>query len=306
MSPKDAGLRFGSQAAFIITIGRVGAAAAGIRGQLSALGAVHVLHFTEAIRFIPRIWPQFFLRPDAFTSADVDSCVAAYRLFQDERSQHLFVSHLRWRATLDAAVLATPEYDNQYFPEDLIAPAHCATFVDVGAYTGDTLAALRRFAGDSLREYYGFEPDPRNYERLAVEAAGIQSRDLRVVIRRTAVGAAEHAIAFAGDGSATSRSDPGGSVEVPCTTLDALEIARPTYLKIDVEGAESQVLSGGRETVRRWKPTVAIATYHRPTDLFELPLWLARNAPDLRFYLRSHGDAGIDLVCYAVGKPALA
>ena len=307
LSPDDAVRRYARRAVFIVTIGRVGTAAAAITKQFLALGADAVLHFSEAIQLVPRIWPGFFAAPDAFTDADRDRCVAAYRLFQDAPSRDLFVAHLRWRTTLDAAALLTPEYDNQYFPPEIIAPRHCATFVDIGAYTGDTLIALSEFAGRSLRAYYGFEPDPRNYERPAAQAAAIPARDRHA---ETVPGDGDRplrqVISFAGDGLATSQVDPGGRERVECEPLDSVGVQRPTYVKIDVEGAEDDVLTGAAETLRRWKPTVAIATYHRPKDLFDLPLRLARNAPDYQFHLRSHGDAGIDLVCYAVREPSTA
>jgi FkbM family methyltransferase len=201
-----------------------------------------------------------------------------------------------------------PEYENQYFPPGIIAPRHCASFVDVGAFTGDTLDALADFADGALRAYYGFEPDPRNYATLVAHARTLAGRrpDVKMVTRQVAIGATHGRISFAGEGAATSQVNPHGTETVECVPLDSAGVDRPTYVKIDVEGAEDDVLRGGAETLRRWKPTAAIATYHRPTDLFALPLALAANAPDYRFYLRSHGDAGIDLVCYAVREPDAA
>jgi len=306
IAPDEAVRRFGPRGVFLVTIGRVGTGAAQVVQQFTSLGADRVLHFIEAIPLVPSIWRHFFLAPDVFGAGDRERCAEAYALFQDQRSKDLFTAHLRWRTTLDASALPIPDYDNQYFPPDVIAPRHCASFVDVGAYTGDTLSALTAFAGGSLRTYHGFEPDPRNYETLLAEARALTERHpaVRVVTRCVAIGAAHQQLSFAGDGSATSQVSASGSDRVECVPLDSVEMERPTYLKIDVEGAEDDVLTGGTRTLRQWKPTVAIATYHRPKDLFDLPLRLAGHAPDYRFHLRSHGDAGIDLVCYAVREPA--
>jgi FkbM family methyltransferase len=307
LAPGEAVRRFRRNAVFLLTIGRIGTGIAEIREQFSTLGAESVIHFSEAIQFVPEIWQQFFLSPGTFTEGDADNCAHAYRLFDDAQSKSAFVTHLRWRATLDPGMLPTPDYENQYFPSNVVAPRHCAQFVDVGAYTGDTLCALSRFAGRSLRSYHGFEPDPSNYRSLVSQAAAMAERHpgVRIVTKQVAIGAIDQVMSFAGDGSATAQIDHTGGLLVQCTTLDSHALD-PTYLKIDVEGSEDAVLRGGWQTLRTWKPTVAIATYHHPRDLFELPLLLATIAPDYRFYLRSHGDAGVDLVCYAVREPAAA
>ena len=302
LAPADAVRNFGRHAVFIVTIGAIGEGVAAIRSQFSALGVETVLHFTEAIRLVPAIWREFFANPDAFVEADATRIVDAYTLFGDDESRRHFITHLEWRTTLDPRSLSVPHYHDQYFPPEVIGPRHCSVFVDIGAYIGDTLLAAAAFAGPSLRRYYAFEPDPANYAELETQAAALRDRrpDLQIVTRNTAIGADSRAIAFAGTGSATSQMDANGSVEVSCTTLDTLELPGATYVKIDVEGAEHDVFRGGTEFFRRSKPTVAVATYHRPKDLFEIPLWLAAAAPEYRFHLRSHGDAGVDLVCYAV------
>jgi hypothetical protein len=35
-----------------------------------------------------------------------------------------------------------------------------------------------------------------------------------------------------------------------------------TYIKADVEGHEIELLEGGIKTISKWKPKIAIATYH--------------------------------------------
>lgn len=68
-------------------------------------------------------------------------------------------------------------------------------------------------------------------------------------------------------------------VVVPAETLDGfcatLGLDRLDFLKVDVEGAELQVLEGGRDAIRRWRPSLLLeiearhtARYgYRPEDL---------------------------------------
>jgi hypothetical protein len=54
-------------------------------------------------------------------------------------------------------------------------------------------------------------------------------------------------------------------LQVISTTLDVVSATldiRPDFLKIDVEGSESDVLTGARETIRRCRPKMLIELHH--------------------------------------------
>lgn len=72
-----------------------------------------------------------------------------------------------------------------------------------------------------------------------------------------------------------------------------------TVLKIDVEGWESCLLAGAETVIRRDKPVIAIAIYHREQDFWEIPLKLMQMVPEYRFYLRSYLNVS-ETVLYAV------
>ena len=64
--------------------------------------------------------------------------------------------------------------------------------------------------------------------------------------------------------SIATRDDDSNSLSVLAITLDDLcrweGIARLDYLKIDAEGAEDEVLSGGKETIERFRPIIQVET----------------------------------------------
>jgi len=60
---------------------------------------------------------------------------------------------------------------------------------------------------------------------------------------------------------------------VPTIALDSLDLNDVTAIKIDVEGAEAEVLLGARETLRRCRPvlSVEIEERHRPGSTRAVP-----------------------------------
>jgi len=74
------------------------------------------------------------------------------------------------------------------------------------------------------------------------------------------------------------------TVKLPLTTIDKLvaELAleRVDFIKMDIEGAETNALRGARETIQRNKPRMSLSTYHLPTDAKEVPAMVAAIRPD--------------------------
>lgn len=86
-----------------------------------------------------------------------------------------------------------------------------------------------------------------------------------------------------------------------CVPLDgALAGDVPTFIKMDVEGAEAATIRGALTTIRRDRPLLAVAAYHRQADLWRLPLQVDEAVNDYRFFLRQHAAEGFELVLYAV------
>ena len=62
----------------------------------------------------------------------------------------------------------------------------------------------------------------------------------------------------------------------------------PTYIKIDAEGAEIDILNGGKSLIREHKPKIKIATYHKNRDIFEIPILLKNLNENYKIYMCHH------------------
>lgn len=74
------------------------------------------------------------------------------------------------------------------------------------------------------------------------------------------------------------------------------------FLKLDVEGAELNVLFGAIKSIKRYRPKLAISIYHSLEDFFIIPFYLMTELEDYNFHIRLYSGALMDTVLYAIPK----
>jgi FkbM family methyltransferase len=188
------------------------------------------------------------------------------------------------------------------------------TFVDAGAFVGDT---VERFVWENLgtfRHIYAFEPGLKQFhamqqrvQRLASEWAFDRS-SVSLVRAGLSDAAGRMACTFVNDAplrhglsGVMAPSDPGDGNETTAQvlTLDAYLAGRPvSFLKADVEGMEMELLRGAAQTIRNCKPKMALCIYHYPSHLYEVAEYVRSLAPEYRFALRQHAPLFGDFVLY--------
>jgi FkbM family methyltransferase len=213
---------------------------------------------------------------------------------------------VRWRALGDLGALGAPVAEESYFLDSLYRIKDQEVFVDCGAYTGDTAEQVIRRNAD-FSSIIAIEADPGNFDRLT---EWIDTLDAPLASRirtlNVAVGAKPGRLHFRASGDEGACLAPDGDVSVECVPLDDLRTdAPPTFIKMDIEGAELEALQGARRTIRTNRPILSICVYHKQDDLWRIPLFIQTLAEDYRFYLRPHDVDGWQLVCYAVPENRL-
>jgi FkbM family methyltransferase len=175
---------------------------------------------------------------------------------------------------------------------DALLRARHGPLVDVGANTGHTLKKLVSVQPE--RPYWGFEPQPEAVARLLKFAASeslLQCEILPVALAdRTGFLRLYRNRGTDPTASVVPDFRPNDyhrtSIVVPTvcgdTALDELGVREVSVLKIDVEGAELEVLRGLRQTCKRQRPSILIEVL--PHFLFtreeELPSEIAAYRDD--------------------------
>lgn len=244
---------------------------------------------------------RYWLSSDRQVYSDNEECIAQARgLLADEESRRLWDAILRYRVEGSIAEIPEPRpLAEQYFAPDLLPRINFDRVVDCGAFDGDT---LRGIADNGLRPSWvlALEPDPENFMKLCATARGLP--EVGAVCVPVGVWSESTQLRFAADGSAGASVSDDGDLVIQVARLDDLLGAwAPTYIKMDVEGAELDALAGAQRSISQGNPALAISIYHRPTDLWEIPLWLTASFPGSYDYrIRQYGANCFDTVLYAI------
>ncbi len=186
----------------------------------------------------------------------------------------------------------------QYFEKEVVTFEDGETFIDVGGYEGETTAEFFSEAGE-LKNIHAviLEPEKANIEKVK-ENFG---KDNRATLLPFGAWSEYQKIAISSD---SSNSTLGfGDDFVECDTLDhLLEGISPTYIKMDIEGAEYNALVGARETIKKHTPKLAICVYHKRDDILKIMSLLDEITSGYDYYFRSYRSEGIEAVLYAIPK----
>lgn len=231
-----------------------------------------------------------------------DDLIWLYQRLADHRSRQILTNILLNWETLHPDFLDrnTGEHYPQYFDRNILNISNHEVFVDLGAYTGDTLESFLYETRARYDNIICYEASPHNADKLEDGFAGTDN----LVIRRCAVGR-EHGYAdifnensdFSSD--RISVSETGGILVV---SLDDDIAEGITFIKSDIEGAEYDALLGARRHITEEHPKLAISIYHGNKDIWRLAKLIDEMDSSYRFYIRYYGGNLYpnEIVLYAV------
>ncbi len=307
MSPQEACSRYAKTAAFVVTIW-CGEGWDRMRDRvrfLRDLGGEYVVSFGPLYWKNPGIFlPHYAAAPAHEVHEQADAVLQVAELWDDAASRSEYLSQIRWRLFFDFDGLADPVQHTIYFPPDLCSLVADEVFVDCGAYDGDTLVSFLAEAKSGFKKAIAFEPDPGSFAKLSQKVAQLPAND-SIVIHRAATGAENGPVLFTGDGTPAATMGTG-TIQVDCVKLDdVLADEAPTYIKMDIEGAELDAIEGARQTIARHSPVLTVCSYHKQDHVWKIPRLIHSINPEYHFFLRPHLVEVWDLVCYAIPQGRL-
>lgn len=250
-------------------------------------------------------------REESWFLEESDKIKKVYTLLEDDESRRVYVNALCNRIAPPVSEYLWDELysqESQYFNQNYFKFTEDESFVDCGAYTGDTILAFCDVV-KSFHKIFAFELDKKNYLEMEKNVGKL---DGNITLFNCGVWNRNEEIDY---GTGTSENEPPCGVSIYKTEKsehniiqkaqvkkldDVLRGERVSFIKMDVEGSEINALWGAEKIITEQKPKLAICVYHKTSDFWQIPLLLKQFNPDYRFILRHYSKIDChDTILYA-------
>ncbi len=214
---------------------------------------------------VSSFWQRNFR--DKITDHDMEAMRAFFNLLSDPWSQYTYLAICHANMTGQPGYIPVsrwPQYNHPLVhaePGDIICEGGLEFFRSGGKIESTTLDFYNALNGDGV--IYGFEPVSKTYDDLLVMCKDKPG----IFIENKALWSHGGVISISGIESpncAHTMEAGAGDDKCPCVSIDGFFADKqpPTLIKLDVEGAEPEILKGARETMLSRRPKLMAAIYH--------------------------------------------
>ena len=159
--------------------------------------------------------------------------------------------------------------NNQYYPEDIFKIDSGMTFVDCGAYDGDTM------------------------EEFELINKGVYSANTTLNFEITADQTGSYIF-----------EDKDETADKNIVSIETLKlddyVTEADYIKMDIEGSELEALKGAAELLKRCKPKLAICIYHKLDHYTDIAEYILSLNLGYKLYVRHYTTYIYETVLYAI------
>ena len=206
-----------------------------------------------------------------------------YEMLSSDESKKVFCAAIKGRLTAKVSDYRfAPE--TQYFLEGF-TPSAGDIAIDGGAYDGGTAIAFAKCGA----KVFAFEMDAVNYKKCMARLERFGEGN--IILENLGLSNKEGEEKYFSWNTA-SRKNASGNLTAKFIDLDTYvarkNLPRVDYIKLDIEGAELEMLYGAAKTITRYKPKMAVSAYHRPEDLWTLATYVKSLRSDYEFEFRHY------------------
>jgi FkbM family methyltransferase len=183
------------------------------------------------------------------------------------------------------------------------------TVLDLGGCWGDTALYFAHKAGEKGK-VYSFEFIPANIKIFNINIELNTNLKNRIqLITNPISNVSDVSIYFKDNGPGSQiKLHPFDSQSETALTLsidDFMQrhsVQKIDFIKMDIEGAEMAALEGAINTIKKFKPKLAIAIYHSMDDLVNIPLWIKELNLGYEIFIGHYTIHAEETICFAKPK----
>ena len=247
-----------------------------------------------------------------------------YDRLADDVSRETFAAVLNYRISGKLSYLQACTTKREDDLQELFVFGEEETYVDMGAYNGDTVREFLQLTRGRYKKIIAVEPDPKNFKKLTEYVR--QNNLQNVSCMQAGVWSEYGELELIGNGGRQSTFWKGSQAraakvsdktswtvqnrnnnlpqqssvrkKVKTQIADVVSVdsvlrnEHADYMKFDVEGVEKEALTGAVQHLtpdcNGKLPKLLIAAYHHDEDIFSLPLLLWKLQPEYKIYMRKH------------------
>lgn len=188
----------------------------------------------------------------------------------------------------------------QYLLRGICEPKRGDVVFSIGAFYGETSIWFSKCVGEEGR-VYAFEALAEN--AMVAKCNCRRNSINNIMVENICFWKETALLNFNIDYGSSKVTNDDTGVRVNTTTIDAYcinhKITKLDFLKMDIEGAEYEVLCGAKEIIKKYKPKLAICVYHKPEDIILIPKLIKELVPEYKIYLSHKREDFIETVLFA-------
>ncbi len=244
-------------------------------------------------------------------AARKEEIIYGFDLLQDEESRRIYCDTIHWKLTGNMLPMQRYSLGNEiysFFDEAIVRTNEKCTYVDIGAYTGDTIESFLLFTRGRYKKIIGIEADYGNYAALSkfvqysriknIEAYNIAlwSREEDKVFYTNSVNKEinydspnlfQSVDKIADNKTLAQMLDKQKKQVLHVRTLDdLLKDESPSIIKINALAADMDIILGGYRILQQYKPLLILEFGVKKEDVFTLIKNISTINSEYKFYMR--------------------
>ena len=174
-----------------------------------------------------------------------------------------------------------------YFDLDLVHCNELEVFVDLGAYTGDSILSFLDNYNEQYQKIYAYEMTESSFSELKENVKKYPN----IHCYKKAISDCDKMVALekSSEGDNANKISDEGMLEIEATSLDKDIKDKISMIKMDIEGSEMLALKGAVKHIQNDKPKLLISVYHNHEDIWKVSKLIDDIEKGYQFYLRHHG-----------------